>query len=209
MEHKRLNFIKKLIKNNEKVLDVGTDHALIPIMLYNEKITKFIDVSDINIKPLNIAKKNIENEGIEKKINLILSNGFENINPNLYNTIIIAGMGGITISKIISSKKFYGRYILQPTTKFETLRNTLIKEGFKIKNEWIVKEGKIYNLIIESVKGKQKLTNKELFLGPYLIKKHKKIEINEYFVFLLEILIKNNEWNDHLSEKISWLKELI
>ena len=148
MSHKRLRLISSLINKNERVLDVGTDHAFVPIFLLEDNITNNIDATDISKKPLGFAQKNLKDKGYLNDVNLILSDGFEKIDVNNYDVIIIAGMGGNTISKIISSKTFKGRYIIHATTSLGTIRKTIEKIGISIFNEIIIKEGKIFNIII-------------------------------------------------------------
>lgn len=185
----RLELIAKQIKSDEKVLDVGTDHALLPIHLYKNNITKNIVASDINTKPLEFALNNIKKEGLENKIHLILMNGLQDVDINTFDTIIIAGMGATTIGEIISKKEFKGRYIIHSTTHIPDVRRYIQQIGHTITNEWVNQEGKIYNIIIETRLGKMKLTDQEIYLGPCLINKPQ--ESNSYYKFLLKTLEKN------------------
>ncbi|BDU67648.1 MAG: SAM-dependent methyltransferase [Candidatus Tyloplasma litorale] len=209
MKYKRLSFIKSLINKDEFVLDVGTDHALIPIFLFKDKITQNIIASDINEEPLKMAQKNIIKNNLDKKIKIIVSNGIEKIDVEKIDVIVIAGMGGDKISEIISQKKFNGRYILHPTTNFELVRERLSKINFYIKNEWIIKERKIFNLIIEAIPGTMNLSKKELFMGPSLIYKKDK-EIIDYYKYNLKIFndnsIKSKNINFKKNER-EWLKD--
>ena len=135
MKYKRLNLIVNQIKKNERVLDIGTDHGLVPIFLLKKNITNNIMASDLNEEPLNAAKLNLEKEGYLDSVELKLMNGIEHIDPNDFDTIIIAGMGGQTISKIIESKEFKGRYLIHATTNIPQVRNVLQNIDMKITNE--------------------------------------------------------------------------
>lgn len=211
MAHKRLKLIASLINKDERVLDVGTDHCFVPIFLLKNNITTKLDASDIAEKPLSFAKNNLIKNGFENKVNLILSNGFEKIDTSNYDVIIIAGMGGITISNILSSKKFKGRYIIHSTTSLEEVRKTIENVGMTIINEIILKEGKIFNVIIEAKLGKSKLSEKEIYMGPSLLQK----DINhtkDYYSFLLKTIIKNSKEsnNKELKKKERiWLEETL
>ena len=46
MVSKRIRFISSLININDKVLDIGTDHAFLPIYLIKNNITTLDDKSD-------------------------------------------------------------------------------------------------------------------------------------------------------------------
>ena len=55
--NKRLEHIAKYVNDNEKVIDIGCDHALLSIYLEKTKKNISIIASDINEGPLNQAKK--------------------------------------------------------------------------------------------------------------------------------------------------------
>ncbi|NQX83389.1 MAG: SAM-dependent methyltransferase [Mycoplasmataceae bacterium] len=207
MKYKRLNFIANQVRKDEKVLDIGTDHAIVPILLLENGITKNILASDINTEPLTFAKDNLKSKKMDDKVKLLLMDGIKDIEPNEYDVIIIAGMGGQTISNILKQKKFNGRYILHPTTDIVTVRKTIQKLKMKITNEWVICEGKVYNVIIEAKKGNESLTEKELFLGPILMKEK---NTNKYYQYLLDIFERNvklsRDSNLKLKER-KWLKE--
>ncbi len=172
-KHKRLKRIVELIDYNSKVLDIGTDHGYVPIYLINERKTNIADCSDVADGPINIAKRNIKKYDLNLEINVFKSDGLKEI-PNIskYDTFIIAGMGGKLISNILMQKKINQKLILHPTNNDLNLRKTLQKLNYKITHEEILKEGKIYNLIIKAEKKKfvSKLSKRKLFMGPKLIK---------------------------------------
>ncbi len=211
-KYKRLNKIASLIKKDERVLDVGTDHCYIPIFLLNNKITNSITASDINPKPLNIGEENLKNAGYSSKdVELILTNGLNDIDVEYFDTIIIAGMGGQTISNIIDKVKFNGRYIIHSTTSISLVRKTIQNIGMNIIKEHLIIEGKIYNILIEAIHGKMNLSEKELFMGPSLMKQNSD-EVNEYYNFLLNTFEKNaikSKINNLNLKERNWLKEKI
>jgi len=211
MSKKRLEVISSLIKKDEKILDVGTDHGLVPIFLLKNKITDKITASDINEGPLDSARKNLNKNNFLDKVELILTDGFNNLNPNDYDVIILAGMGGQTICKIIKSKKFNGRFIIHTTTSLGMVRKCISDNKMIIINEIIIKDNKIFNIIMETSVGNQKLSEKELFLGPILLKQKAK-ETNEYYNYLFKTFENNakksNDPNLYKKER-DWLKEIL
>ena len=52
MVSKRLKFISSLINKDDKILDIGTDHALLPIYLVKNNIT---DIAVLMVQPLDIS----------------------------------------------------------------------------------------------------------------------------------------------------------
>lgn len=204
----RLELIAKQIKKDERVLDVGTDHALLPIFLIKNNITNKVSASDINDKPLEFALNNIKNEGLEGKIPLILTDGLDNINVDDFDVIVIAGMGATTIGEIITKREFAGRYLIHSTTHIPDVRRYIQEIGHTITNEWVDQEGRIYNILIETKPGKMKLTDKEFYLGPCLL--GKKDETKSYYQFLLDTLdknVKDSGIKDLKKQEREWLKE--
>ncbi len=209
MKYKKIKFIVNQIKENQKVLDVGTDHCLVPIFLKTKYKNILVHASEINPKPLEIAKKNLSSKKIDG-VKLFLMNGIEDIDPNFYDIIIISGMGGKTISEIISKKQFLGSYILHPTNEISFLRKEIENLGMNIIDEYIVKENNFFNIIIKTNFEKTKFSEKELFLGPKIIKNKNLNYRDEYFAFLLskfEKIQKLSNNYDLYSKEINWIKE--
>ena len=141
----RLKTIASLVPCGARVCDVGTDHARLPIYLKKNNIAKSVIACDLNEKPLEFARKNIDLSGVEG-ISLRLSDGLENINENEVDTIIIAGLGGEVISGIIAACEWIKNnaitLIIQPTTSANSLRKFFIENGFSIKKEIPLQENK-------------------------------------------------------------------
>jgi tRNA (adenine22-N1)-methyltransferase len=126
----RLAACAALVRRGSSVADIGTDHALLPIFLWQSGWTDII-ASDIKPGPLNSARENVMKYGAN--VNLILSDGFENL--PLSDDIIIAGMGGETIAEILEGCKLKDentRFILQPMTKLDRLRERLFRHNYEI-----------------------------------------------------------------------------
>ncbi len=209
MKYIRLKFIAEQINKNEKVLDVGTDHGLLPIMLVQDNVTKDVVASDVNQEPLNAAIDNISKEGLESIIRTKLMDGIIDIEEDEFDVIVIAGMGGNTISEIIKQTKFNSRLLIHSTTSLDLVRKTIEEINFNITNEWVVFEGKVHNVIIEARPGKMNLSDKQLFMGPSLINKDNEQTIN-YYNHLFEVFERNSKLSGDEKLKINernWLKE--
>ena len=57
---KRLKAIADLVPVNSSVIDIGTDHAYIPIYLYQNNITKDVTATDISSRVLESSLNNLE-----------------------------------------------------------------------------------------------------------------------------------------------------
>ena len=148
----RLKQCAEFVSGKGCAVDVGTDHAYLAVHLISSDICKKVIACDLREGPLQSAKEHILVEGLQDKIKTALSDGLDNIPPDGVSDIIIAGMGGELIAKIISRAEWIRKnkvnLILQPMTKANDLRKFLFENGFKIKCEKAVRsESFIYSVI--------------------------------------------------------------
>ena len=137
MLSKRLQAICDLTPPNTKIIDVGTDHAYVPIYLAKNKncICLATDISENCIKK---AKENIKDLNIETKV----TDGLNGINVK-DEIIIISGMGTSTIKKIIQNIKT-NDLIISTHTHIPELKKYLKKKHYKIHKEKVIKEKQYY-----------------------------------------------------------------
>ncbi len=181
-EYKRLNRIVSLVEKNKAVLDIGTDHCYVPITLFENKITKLIDCSELREKPMQNAIKNIKKKNLEKEINIFKSDGIKDIDISKYDYFIISGIGSKKILNILRQKKIKQDLILNPSNNFFLLRKELRKLKYKIIYEEIVYERGINYLILKAKKTKKPfmMSYKKQVLGPYLMKDNSNFTHNYY-----------------------------
>lgn len=166
----RLLCAAAMIREGAFVADIGTDHAYLPIYLCKNGIASGAVASDINKGPVERAKENIEKYGVADKIEVTRADGLCGIEKYSPSDVMILGMGGELIARIISdapwTKNESIRLCLQPMTHAEILRRFLTENGYSIINEALAREEKIYQIILASYTGKREtLTAPELYLG--------------------------------------------
>ncbi len=159
----RLETILRLIPQDAKVCDVGTDHAFLSIALIKRGKAKSVIATDINQKPLKKAEENIKKAEVEN-ISLRLCDGISGVSKGEADTFVIAGIGGEVIWGIISRSpeilKDNATLILQPTTSPEFLRKNLYENGFSVLSETPISEnGKLYSVMLCKYTGEK--TKKE------------------------------------------------
>ena len=85
-----------------------------------------------------------------KNVTAALSDGLDKI--DFADDVVICGMGGELIMKIISGCRFLSentRFILQPMTKADTLRRELYRSGFEIMEERTARDGtRLYTVML-------------------------------------------------------------
>lgn len=148
----RLQCIADCVPTGARVIDVGTDHALIPVWLAQTGHSDHIWASDLRQGPLDGAKALIEETDTSSRIHLRLTDGLNGFSRDDADTIIIAGMGGETIASILQNAEWTKSgilLILSPHTKQAVLRRFLVENGYCIRREQLVKDaGRLYPVLV-------------------------------------------------------------
>ena len=153
------------------VIDVGTDHAYLPIYLVAEGISSRALACDINQGPIESARKNIAAAKFQNQIDTLCTDGLHGAEHFHPDDVLIFGMGGELIMRILSEapwvKDEHIGLVLQPMTRAQTLRHWLLENGFTIVGETITHEDKrYYQTIAARYCGKiEEYTEEELLLG--------------------------------------------
>lgn len=153
-----------------RVADVGTDHAYLPIYLVKEGYAAFAVASDINRGPLGSAKENIAAAGLSDRIPTLLCDGLAKLEPFSPDHILIFGMGGELIIRILSEAPWVKdpkiRLVLQPMSRAHLLRAWLNENGFTVIGESLSESGKIYQTVCAEYTGKsEEYTPEDCLLG--------------------------------------------
>lgn len=189
----RLQTIVDLVPKSSKVIDIGTDHAYVPIYLYLNNITEYITATDISSNVLKSTYNNLKKYNLEDKIKLIQSNGFKNI-TDTYDLAIIAGMGTHTIIDILRNKNLPKTLIISSNNDHHILREYLNSINYKLKKEIAILDNNKYYLIMYYVYGKENLSKEEILFGKsnnfdyynYLQNKYSKYPKYSKYLKLLE-----------------------
>jgi len=138
----RIETIKSLVPRGARLLDIGGDHALLPVSLFLDKAICCAVVTDIRPGPLARSRVQLEKFCPAARYSLVLSDGFKAVDPNSFDFAAICGMGGELIGRIIEEggEKARRPMVLQPMTGSEKLRKYLWDNGFEIENEVFVRE---------------------------------------------------------------------
>lgn len=167
----RLEIILSLIKDGRGVIDVGTDHAYVPIRLAQRGYSGRILATDINSGPLQRARRNVVEAGLEDRIEFRLCDGLSGCDGSETDTVILAGMGGDLICRILDEAEWTMspdyKLILQPMTKAEVLRYWLVYNGYNILEDLTVSDGgRLYSVLMVRFSGiNENYNDAELFVG--------------------------------------------
>ncbi len=149
---KRLQAVASLVDRCGCVADIGTDHAYVPIDLVRRGIASRAIAMDVHEGPLGRAACHVRGAGLEGKIELRLSDGLEKLSPGEADQVIMAGMGGALVTRILKGRMEVARdleaCVLQPQSEISKVRAFLLEEGFLIIEEQMVREdGKYYPMM--------------------------------------------------------------
>ncbi len=146
---KRLRMNASLVTEGYRLADVGTDHGYIPIALVQEGKIPSALAMDVNPGPLGRAEQHIKEYQLDSVIHTRLSDGVKQLQPAEADSVLIAGMGGALIIKILEEGKevlkTVKELILQPQSEIDKVRRYLVQAGYVIvKEDMVFEDGKYY-----------------------------------------------------------------
>ena len=154
---KRLLCCASMVQSGSRVADIGTDHGYLGIYLLQSGAARHVIACDLRKDPLENARRNAKLFGVDGAMELRLSDGLEKILPDEVDTVVMAGMGGDLIQKILSQCPWRKReglqFILQPQSAGNVLRRWLCEDGFEIRREEPVQDGHFLYTVMDIRQG--------------------------------------------------------
>jgi len=151
----RLDTIKNMVPYSV-ACDVGADHGKLIISLVEENKISFGYAIENKKGPFNRLEKAVKESDYKEKITCLLSDGIKDI-PDTVSTVIIAGMGGSLIVRILKDSflklKHIDTLIIDAHSEIPLVREEISKMGFIIADEKIIEEKNKYYEIIKFIKG--------------------------------------------------------
>lgn len=149
----RLLSVKNTVIPCDTACDVGCDHGFVSIELVKTGVAKRVIACDINKGPLEAAARNISAANLSDRIETRLGDGLAKVSvSDGAESIIIAGMGGSLMAKILEEGKAVvanaKQLVLQPQSENFLVRKWLRENGYTIlKEQMLVDMGKTYVII--------------------------------------------------------------
>lgn len=149
---RRLEAVASFVPQGSRVADVGTDHGYIPIWLVEQGIADYAIAMDVRTGPLQRAEEHIARHKLESCIEIRLSDGLAQLRPGEADTVVIAGMGGELMLRIMRDGSHMwdsvSRFVLSPQSELEIFRRGMEEMGFVITEETMLQEeGKYYTVM--------------------------------------------------------------
>lgn len=174
------------------VADVGTDHGYLPIWLVEQGIADKAIAMDVRTGPLQRAQEHIREHQLGAYIETRLSDGLAALHRDEAQVIVIAGMGGATMSGILEAGQAVISpdtiLVLQPQSELYEFRRYLVTHDFRLLSEDMVEEdGKYYPMmkVQKGLKAPLSYTEEELRYGPLLLEERHPV-LKEFLLWQLK-----------------------
>ncbi|WP_138753356.1 tRNA (adenine(22)-N(1))-methyltransferase [Paenibacillus sinopodophylli] len=204
---KRLQKIADYVTIGNRVADIGSDHAMLPVYLLQSNVAPSAIAGELNRGPYEAAKKQGADAGLTARLTVRQGDGLSVLQPGEAETVTIAGMGGSLMSDILEAGYSTGKLegvtelVLQPNVGEEVVRRWLLKHHWFLKAESIVEEdGKIYEILHAVRIQDAELLNSKLYharilnlgldddawfgvqlqMGPYLLREPKPVLVKKW-----------------------------
>lgn len=175
--------VSSMVTPGSILADIGTDHGYVPISLVQRKKIKKAIAMDVNKGPLKRAEEHIREAQLEEYIETRLSDGVKKLEVGEVNSILIAGMGGDLVIRIIKNGmevcRSVDELILQPQSELGKVRKFLRENNFEIIDEdMVIEDGKYYPMMkvtpvdeiaLWEILPKEVIPACDMY-GPYLLK---------------------------------------
>lgn len=224
----RLFTVASYIPEHSRFADIGSDHAYLPcyVCLLDAKAQAI--AGELNEGPFQSARQEVARRDLGDQIKVRKGNGLDIIHPGEVSTLVIAGMGGSLIRDILQQgiEKLYGveRIITQPNVDAKSIRRWFLEHGYQLADEALIEEdGHYYEVLVGDIghpyQPYSKEIEKELLLGPYLLRKKTEAFINKW-IYEWEkrekiiMQIRQATHPDEIritqfSKEIEWIKEAV
>lgn len=171
---KRLELVAAFVPKGCRLADVGTDHGYVPIYLVRQGQVSHAIAMDVRSGPLRRAGAHIERYRLAEYIEIRRSDGLKELQAGEADTVVIAGMGGELMIRILEEGKHVwdsiSTWVFAPQSELYKVRLYLQQRGFAIAVEEMLEEdGKFYT-VMRVERGNMQYTREiDLRYGKYLL----------------------------------------
>jgi tRNA (adenine22-N1)-methyltransferase len=200
----RLEQLAFMVDPSTTLVDIGSDHGLIPRWLVRNHHKGSIYATELSNDTFRSLHQSLKDEPIK----VYQADGLKHL-PNDVQTLLISGMGGQLIASFLQKLPDYPQVqtvILGPQRDSYLVRTTLALQGFIIIDEVIVEEKHHFYPLIKARKhaSSYELTMVEAYLGPMNIK-HRHPSFLKYLSFLSNDLAKKPKLDSHQQTLLEWI----
>ncbi len=170
---KRLGRVAANVQSGGVVADIGCDHGFTSIYLVRQGQVRGAIALDVNAGPLARAWEHVERYGLMDRIQVRLSDGMEKLAPGEADTLLVSGLGGALMERILERGRDVVReateLVLSPQSEIFLVRKKVHELGFSIVHEEMVEDQKKYYVIIRAIPGRECYGEEEYLYGRMLV----------------------------------------
>lgn len=162
----RLSEILSHIKGRS-FADIGCDHGKLAVAAVLRKQSDKVIATDISAASLDKTRHLVENLKLSDKIFCRVGDGLSVVDSGEVDTVVIAGLGGDEITKILqdakAGNKVFNNFVVSPNTHAEKVRKEAVAQGFDFVRDYMIYcDKKFYTVIVlERVSENQKTENEK------------------------------------------------
>ena len=161
---KRLNELLKHAVVSKRIADVDCEHGLLSFEALNQGV-EYVIATDVSQMSLRKARNLFDNSKHIDKVEFRCGDGLSVIKDGEVDAVVIAGMGGREIVKILQNTPYsLPRLILSPQSDVDEVRRYLVGHGYRLNHDYIIKDTKFYWIIVAEI-GKDEYTDLEYLFG--------------------------------------------
>lgn len=164
----RVAHICSLLPPARVYADVGCDHGYMAKYVLSHGLCEKMYITDLHAGSLKKAERLLEREIDAGKCVPVLCDGLSGV-PEPCGFVLIAGMGGEEIAKILERDGIPARFLLQPMKNSDKVRRLLVTGGARIERDYTFSEGdgprRYYDVILGSASGGDSYSEKEFRFG--------------------------------------------
>jgi tRNA (adenine22-N1)-methyltransferase len=142
----RIDVICSYLDKCKTFADIGCDHGYCTQYMLDNNLCDDAIITDISAKSLNKAQTLLSKYIDGGRCNYICCDGLNGVESNV-DLVLIAGMGGEEIVKILKEAFIPKNFVFQPMKNAEVLREYLLNNNCKLQRDDIFKDGKYYFII--------------------------------------------------------------
>ena len=160
----RIKTICSHLPRGKKLADVGCDHGYCAQYAIRNDLFEKVYISDISAGSLKKAERLLAKSIESGRVIPVLADGMKGL-PVDCDCVLIAGLGGEEIVKILKEGYIPETFILQPMKNSEKVRAFLVESGSKITADYTFGEGYYYDLIAGKKTGGSEYSEWEILFG--------------------------------------------
>lgn len=135
----RLEAVLELLSPCRMLVDVGTDHGLIPVSAVQRGIAQRAIASDLRRAPLLSARKNVAAARLSERIVLLREDGLLALARGTADAVVMAGMSGELMVRLCNGAPQVldgiSQLLVQPNSDVLAMRGWALAHGFHLRDE--------------------------------------------------------------------------